>query len=409
MKLVSPFVATIILVIITISIGIGVYMYLSSVTKTTTTTEEVINCLGGDFKITNFNYPKYEFKYSREIIIDNTRNSNNLNDYQILVIIDTSYLISNGYLKNDCSDIRFLDSDKNTLLNYWIESGCNTNNTKIWVKVPNIPANSKKIIYFVSGNENAKSLSNKDSVFPLFDFYPNYPNWSNNRTYVCGNQGMMGGYNNFGSGAYTQKTINLDAGTYNISFIFIKGDSWDGEYGRLFLNNNKVWQKQYWYYQSSQICGVSSYLWNELFDFINVTFTHNGGSLTIKFDSTLDEAADNEWWGVDRIMIRKYTYPEPTISLGNELGSIVIKFNTYSFNLYFIGNPQSSLGSKYIAYITLKNNTVIKKDIDISPCNLGSECISSPTINIQTDNEIKKIEVCSKACSYVCSRYTVGY
>ena len=33
-------------------------MYLSSVAKTSTTTEEVINCLGGDFKIINFNREK---------------------------------------------------------------------------------------------------------------------------------------------------------------------------------------------------------------------------------------------------------------------------------------------------------------------------------------------------------------
>jgi len=125
--------------------------------------------LGGDFKIINFYYPKYEFKYSREIIIDNTQSSNNLNDYQILVTIDTSYLISNNYLKNDCSDIRFLDSDKKTLLNYWIESGCNTQNTRIWVKVSSILANSKKVIYFVSGNENLNSLSNGDLVFDFFD------------------------------------------------------------------------------------------------------------------------------------------------------------------------------------------------------------------------------------------------
>jgi len=89
-------------------------------------------------------------------------------------------------------------------------------------------------------------------------------------------------------------------------------------------------------------------------------------------------------------------------------GKITILTNRYSFNLYFIGNPQSSLGSKYIAYVTLKNDTVIKKDIDISPCNLGSECISFPTIKIETDSEIKKIEICSVACSYVCSKYIVS-
>jgi len=124
-----------------------------------------------------------------------------------------------------------------------------------------------------------------------------------------------------------------------------------------------------------------------------------------KFDGSTSDIKDTSY---DWVRVRKYTYPEPTISLGKELGSIVIKFSTYSFNLYFIGNPQSSLGSKYIAYITFKNTTVIKKDIDISPCNLGSECISSPTINIETDDEIKKIEICSKTCSYVCSKYIVS-
>jgi hypothetical protein len=180
------------------------------------------------------------------------------------------------------------------LLNCWIESGCNTQNTTIWVKVPSILPNSVKTVYFVSGNENVNSLSNKDGVFPLFDFYPNYPNWSDNRTYVCGNQGMMGGYNNFGRDAYAQKTINLDPGTYIISFIFIKGDSWDGEYGRLFLNNNLVWQKQYWWLMVLKYVervGLDGMNYLILF---NVTFIHNGGSLTIKFDSTLNQAANNE-------------------------------------------------------------------------------------------------------------------
>jgi hypothetical protein len=405
MKVVSPFIATIILVISTISIGIVVYMHWSGIIKSIVEKEDV-NCFGAEFKIVNFYSPKTEFKYSREILINNTVNFE-LKDYQVRIVIDTQNLISNNYLKSDCSDIRFLDSDKKTLLNYWIESGCNTQNTTIWVKVPSILPNSVKTVYFVSGNENLNSLSNKDSVFPLFDFYPNYPNWSDNRTYVCGNQGMMGGYNNFGSGAYTQKTINLDPGTYIISFIFIKGDSWDGEYGRLFLNNNLVWQKQYSYFQGSQICGGSSSGWNELFDFINVTFTHNGGSLTIKFDSTLNQAANDEWWGVDRIVIRKYAPSEPIINLGKELGSIVIKSNTYSFNLYFTGKSSSSLGSKYIATLYLANNTVIQKEIDIG-CNLGSKCKISKIINLESDIDIEKIEVCSKTCSYICAKYRIS-
>jgi len=405
MKNVSPFIATIILVVITVSIGMIVYMHWSGTMKSALK-EENINCFGAEFRIANFYFPQTEFRYSREILINSTVNFE-LKDYQVSIVIDTQNLISKGYLKNDCSDIRFLDSDKKTLLNYWIESGCNTQNTTIWVKIPSIPANSKKIIYFVSGNENLNSLSNKDNVFPLFDFYPNYPDWSDNRTYLCGNQGMMGGYNNFGKDAYTQKTINLDAGTYNISFIFIKGDGWDREYGRLFLNNDKVWEKKYYSWEGSQICGRTDHNKNELFDFINVIFNHNGGTLTIKFDSTLNQDADREWWGVDRIMIRKYAPSEPTISLEKELGSFVISSNIYSFNLYFTGKSSSSLGSKFIATIYLANNTIIQKEIDIG-CNLGSECKVSKIINLESDINIEKIEICSEACSHICAKYRIS-
>jgi len=486
MKLVSPFVATIILVIITISIGIAVYMYLSSVTKTSTSTEEVINCLGGDFKIINFNYPKYEFKYSREIIIDNTQNSNNLNDYQILVTIDTSYLISNNYLKNDCSDIRFLDSDKSTLLNYWIEGPCNSQNTKIWVKVPNIPANSKKIIHFVSGNPNANSLSNASNVFIRiidgvivswhfdegsgniaydssgnnnhatiygatwvdgkfgkalsFDGVDDYVKvvnfggstemtiemWVYDRTPLgqnCGNP-LSWGYpwTSWGKGivfysGYGGNTYGVMTSYNNYYEYAIPGspNSWiqvvlrvskSGKFWESFKNSQKTYHKDITDFDPTLADLYISLYFNGIIDEVMI------------FNKVLteDEIKDlYNYYGYTtpnypgRVLIKNYTSPEPTISLGNELGSIVIKLNDYSFNLYFIGNPQSSLGSKYIAYITLINDTIIKKDIDISPCNLGSECISSPTIKIETDSEIRKIEICSKTCSFVCSKYIVLY
>ncbi|MEM4484092.1 MAG: DUF2341 domain-containing protein, partial [Candidatus Methanomethylicia archaeon] len=71
-----------------------------------------------------------------------------------------------GKMRSDCGDIRFTDSDEITLLNYWIEPNtCNTENTRIWVKVPNIPANSNKIIYLYYGNPSANSLSDTKNVF----------------------------------------------------------------------------------------------------------------------------------------------------------------------------------------------------------------------------------------------------
>jgi hypothetical protein len=50
-------------------------------------------------------------------------------------------------------------------LNYWIESGINTTTTKIWVKVPSIPASSSKTIYVYYGNPSATSLSSVANTF----------------------------------------------------------------------------------------------------------------------------------------------------------------------------------------------------------------------------------------------------
>jgi len=58
----------------------------------------------------------------------------------------------------DYGDIRFTD-ENNNLLNYWQEA-----DGKFWVKV-NISANSTKTIYLYYGNPNANSLSNASNVF----------------------------------------------------------------------------------------------------------------------------------------------------------------------------------------------------------------------------------------------------
>jgi hypothetical protein len=68
-------------------------------------------------------------------------------------------------MKNDGGDIRFTDSDGTTLLPYWVEGPINASNTKIWVKVPQIPANGTKTIYLYYGNPNAQSESSIADTF----------------------------------------------------------------------------------------------------------------------------------------------------------------------------------------------------------------------------------------------------
>jgi hypothetical protein len=104
--------------------------------------------------------------YRRPIVIYNTQNQNTLSNYPVLITLDTASLISAGKMRSDCGDIRFTDTDGTTQLSYWIEPNtCNTQNTKIWVKVPLIPGGSTKMIYVYYGNPSATSVSSSAAVF----------------------------------------------------------------------------------------------------------------------------------------------------------------------------------------------------------------------------------------------------
>jgi hypothetical protein len=92
--------------------------------------------------------------YRRAIIIEH-EDKGELVNHHYLLELDTSSLISAGKLKNDCSDLRFLDSNDSTLLDYWIESGCNTTLTEIWILIPSLL--SPKTIYMYYGNPSAST------------------------------------------------------------------------------------------------------------------------------------------------------------------------------------------------------------------------------------------------------------
>ncbi len=80
-----------------------------------------------------------------------TENSGkNLVNYTIKLTVDTQTLISQGKMRNDCGDIRFIGQDGSTKLPYWIESGINTPSTVIWVKTPFIPASETIVVYMYS-------------------------------------------------------------------------------------------------------------------------------------------------------------------------------------------------------------------------------------------------------------------
>ncbi|MEM0360148.1 MAG: DUF2341 domain-containing protein [Candidatus Diapherotrites archaeon] len=101
------------------------------------------------------------FSYFRPVTVSNSGSA--LTDYQVLVTINTSILVSAGKMRSDCADMRFSDSDNATSLSYWLESGCNSTTTKVWVKIPSIP-NGNKTIYFYYGNSSASSGSTTSTL-----------------------------------------------------------------------------------------------------------------------------------------------------------------------------------------------------------------------------------------------------
>ncbi len=110
-----------------------------------------------------------KYVWKRDVTLTST-SEDELVDYQILVKLDTKDLISSSALRNDCSDMRFVDKSGKSLP-YWIESGCNQQVTSIWVRIPKILPQGTEIITLLYGNSNAQSESSRDAVLDKGLFY----------------------------------------------------------------------------------------------------------------------------------------------------------------------------------------------------------------------------------------------
>jgi hypothetical protein len=93
-----------------------------------------------------------DWLYRKAITVNNPGST--LIDEDVLIEIDTQSLISSGKLQSDCDDLRLVDNDDTTILNYWIEGGCNTTTTQVWVRIPSLTSGNY-IIYSYYGNSTA--------------------------------------------------------------------------------------------------------------------------------------------------------------------------------------------------------------------------------------------------------------
>jgi len=130
--------------ILLVTIGGGVYYYFSK--KNPSTAQAWVES---------------SWAYRKSIFVENKEST--LLNKDTLLEIDTEALITAGKLQEDCDDLRFHESDTLLSLNYWIESGCNTNTTRIWLRFPSL-SSPRKDIYMFYGNPNAPGIQEKLTI-----------------------------------------------------------------------------------------------------------------------------------------------------------------------------------------------------------------------------------------------------
>lgn len=123
----------------------------------------IISCLNG---ISNEESYK-EWQYAVPISVTDT-SGQDLTEFQVKVTINTEELVASGKLQINCEDIRFVN-DKDQTLSFWIQNGCKTDKTLIWIKIPQIKSKSTTKIYLLYGNPDAKSASYVEDTLLLYD------------------------------------------------------------------------------------------------------------------------------------------------------------------------------------------------------------------------------------------------
>jgi hypothetical protein len=87
-------------------------------------------------------------------------------NYQLQLNINTQVLIAANQMLANGNDLRFGDDCNGSVLyNYWIESGLNTANTIVWVKVDTLPASGTMTLFMFYGNAAAPAVSAIPGVF----------------------------------------------------------------------------------------------------------------------------------------------------------------------------------------------------------------------------------------------------
>lgn len=105
--------------------------------------------------------------YKTQYTLTNDSNQN-ITNYQVLVILNTTIPIASGHMRPDAGDIRFTADSCNPIgfYDHWIEGSVNNDSTRIWVKIPSLAANTSTNFMLWYGDPSSISSSNFNATFP---------------------------------------------------------------------------------------------------------------------------------------------------------------------------------------------------------------------------------------------------
>jgi hypothetical protein len=155
-------------------------------------------------------------------------------EYQIRIIAQYGIGADNGeivYLgnkaKTDFGDVRFVQSDKKTLLSYWLESKIDGVNATFWVKIAGNLTVQSQTVYLYYGNSQTTSQSSGENTFAFFDdFSGNLSKWvkEKNGDHIYINSGHLVLDGGTTSGTYGHTVLGSSATYSNFHDGIIEAD-----------------------------------------------------------------------------------------------------------------------------------------------------------------------------------------
>lgn len=295
--------------------------------------------------IIGFGNSSFGSDYSYRTSIEIQENSgNDLKNYQANLSINTSKYIDENKMDPSCSDIRFEGSDGEKL-DYWLDnSTCNTMDTRVFVKIPEISSYSTELIYMYHGNPEADTGSNPEATMTFYDDFSDgdTSGWNDygdtggsggSYSHSISSESLYGDYSAYISGdancgsspydgtdAWYDRSVDLNDTEYVLEFTAkAAGGTTDYSCGGgaspdFFKNNygEYVGGAGVSCYDSS--CSTCETEWGTGKHVINGSTT---SSLSPVLRAGDCERSEERWF--DRIIVRNHADPAPTYTVGEEL------------------------------------------------------------------------------------------